>query len=54
LKNLPQLLPTDVVGGRLPRVHHEGPGPDRWKRRSRTLSGLAEAMATQWSNCSIR
>ena len=24
------------------------PGPDRWKERSRTLAGIAEAMASQW------
>jgi len=24
------------------------PGPDRWKERSRTLAGIAKAMAEQW------
>ena len=24
------------------------PGPDRWKERSRTFTGIAEAMADQW------
>lgn len=48
LKNLPKLVPTDIVNGRVPRVHHESPGPDRWKRRSTTLQGIAEAMANQW------
>jgi hypothetical protein len=48
LKNLPQLEPTRIVAGRTPRVHHESPGPDRWKRRSRTLAGVANAMADQW------
>ena len=48
LKNLPPLVPTDVVDGRTPRVHHASPGPDRWKERSRTLQGIAEAMADQW------
>lgn len=48
LKNLPLLKPTNIVEGRKPRVHHESPGPDRWKNRSRTLPGLAEAMADQW------
>lgn len=48
LKNLPKLVPTKIVEGRKGRVWYEGPGPDRWKNRSRTLSGLAEAMATQW------
>jgi hypothetical protein len=48
LKNLPQLVPTNIVEGRQPRVHHETPGPDRWKNRSRTLRGIAAAMAEQW------
>jgi site-specific DNA-cytosine methylase len=48
LKNLPKLQPTDVVEGRTPRVHHASPGPDRWKERSRTLQGIADAMASQW------
>jgi len=48
LKNLPTLKPTDIVDGRRPRVHYASPGPDRWKERSRTLSGIAGAMAEQW------
>ena len=48
LKNLPLLTPTRIVAGRAPRVHHASPGPNRWKERSRTLPGLAAAMATQW------
>ncbi len=48
LKKLPKLDPTDIVDGREPRVHHASPGPDRWKERSRTLTGIAEAMAVQW------
>lgn len=48
LKNLPKLVPTNIVEGRTPRVHHESPGPERWKNRSRTLSGIAIAMANQW------
>jgi site-specific DNA-cytosine methylase len=50
LKNLPKLEPTDVVEGRTPRVHHASPGPDRWKERSRTLPGIAAAMAEQWGS----
>ncbi len=50
LKNLPKLVPTNIVDGRVPRVHHEPPSPDRWKNRSRTYKGFAEAMATQWGN----
>ena len=48
LKNMPPLTPTRIVGGREPRVHHCPPGPDRWKERSRTYSGVANAMAEQW------
>jgi len=48
LKNLPKLVPTNVVEGRDNRVHREPPGPDRWKNRSRTLIGIANAMADQW------
>jgi hypothetical protein len=48
LKNLPKLVPTNIVPGREPRVHHASPGPDRWKERSRTLFGIGEAMAAQW------
>ncbi len=48
LKNLPKLVPTDVVDGRVPRVHHASPGPNRWKERSRTMAGIANAMADQW------
>jgi site-specific DNA-cytosine methylase len=48
LKNLPRLLPTNIVEGRVARVHREPPSPDRWKNRSRTFQGLAEAMAGQW------
>lgn len=48
LKNLPKLVPTNIVEGRRPRVHFASPGPDRWKERSRTLQGIADAMADQW------
>jgi hypothetical protein len=50
LKNLPKLVPTDIVDGRTPRVHHASPGPNRWKERSRTLPGIAAAMAAQWGD----
>lgn len=50
LKNLPKLVPTNIVEGRTPRVHHASPGPDRWKERSRTLQGIADAMAEQWGS----
>lgn len=48
LKNLPKLTPTNVVDGRLARVHRMAPGPDRWRERSRTFQGIADAMAAQW------
>lgn len=48
LKNLPKLVPTDIVEGREARVHRMPPGPNRWKDRSRTLLGIAAAMAAQW------
>lgn len=50
LKGLPLLTPTNIVAGRVPRVHYASPGPDRWKERSRTLPGIADAMAEQWGN----
>lgn len=48
LKNLPKLVPTNVVSGREAKVHRMPPGPDRWKDRSRTYQGIADAMADQW------
>lgn len=51
LKNLPKLVPTDVVEGREARIHKMPPSPDRWKDRSRTFPGIANAMAEQWGSC---
>lgn len=58
LKNLPQLVATNIVkpgpmhttksGKRIPVWYNIPPGPDRWKLRSKTFSGFAEAMANQW------
>lgn len=48
LKNLPKLKATNMVTGRENRVHRMPPGPDRWKERSKTFSGIAIAMAEQW------
>lgn len=65
LKNLPKLVPTDII---LPpsrrefesydawntadrewrSIHLAPPGANRWKIRSRTFSGVANAMAEQW------
>lgn len=50
LKALPKLIPTNIVDGRTPRVHFASPGPDRWKERSRFFTGIARAMADQWSD----
>lgn len=56
LKNLPPLVETENVYEHmltLPRaqrnrVHFMSPGPERWKLRSTTYSGIAAAMADQW------
>jgi hypothetical protein len=48
LKNLPKLQPTQIVDGREARVHKMSPGPNRWKERSKTYQGIANAMAQQW------
>jgi hypothetical protein len=46
LKNLPPLVPTDIVAGREQRIHHMS---SSWSReRSRTYHGIAQAMAEQW------
>jgi len=48
LKNLPKLEPTNIVSGREGKVWKMAPGPNRWKDRSRTYQGIADAMAAQW------
>ena len=48
LKNLPPLVPTNIVSGRENRVHRMPPSADRWKLRSTTFQGVAIAMASQW------
>lgn len=60
LKGLPLLTPTNIVGkgtrhvtkgGKsLPTWYNLPPSPTRWIERSRTFPGIAQAMATQWSN----
>lgn len=50
LKNLPKLVPTDIVEGRADRIHKMPPGPNRWKERSRTYQGIANAMAKQFGD----
>jgi len=49
LKGLPPLIPTMVVEGRENRIWRMAPGPERWKLRSKTFQGIADAMAEQWS-----
>ena len=57
LKNLPNLIPTDILplpasgrwNNQTPSGQNKlGPSPDRWKERSKTYQGIAEAMAQQW------
>jgi len=48
LKGLPLLQPTNIVDGRLARVHKMPQSLGRWRERSRTFSGIAAAMAAQW------
>lgn len=56
LKGLPRLRATLNVFAQMGalevavsnRVHHMSPGPNRWRERSRTLPGVASAMAEQW------
>jgi len=56
LKGLPKLIPTDVIDvSNLPdnqrqRLHYLPPSKDRWKIRSTTFQGIANAMADQWGN----
>lgn len=51
LFNLPKLKPTNIVDGREPKVWKmfNLPKKERWKERSRTLPGIANAMAEQWT-----
>ena len=48
LKGLPKLVPTNIVEGREQKVWKMAPSPTRWKDRSRTYQGIANAMAEQW------
>lgn len=48
LKNLPLLKHTNIVDGRENRIHKMPPSDDRWKLRSTTFKGIADAMAKQW------
>ncbi len=48
LKNLPNLVPTELSDGRDQRIWKMSPSPDRSKLRSKTYLGIAKAMAEQW------
>ena len=50
LKGLPLLKPTDIVEGREAKIHRMPPSKDRWKLRSITYQGVADAMAGQWGS----
>jgi site-specific DNA-cytosine methylase len=49
LKNLPKIDPSNIVEGREQRIWKLPPSADRWKERSRTFPGIAEAFASQWT-----
>jgi hypothetical protein len=49
LTGFPPLVPSNIVDGRSDRIHKMGPGPLRERERSRTLPGVAAAMAAQWA-----
>jgi site-specific DNA-cytosine methylase len=65
LKNLPKLLPTEEIPPRIvngkPRWGNQtdggqnklAPSDDRWKIRSTTYKGIAEAMASQWNESAL-
>lgn len=50
LQNLPKLQSTNIVEGREQRIWKMPPGENRWKERSRTFEGIAQAMANQWGS----
>lgn len=63
LKNLPKLIPTDVVDRGIVHVHASGKRSSQWsmdtfklpakiraKERSKTFQGIANAMADQWGS----
>lgn len=48
LKNLPLIVPSNIVTGREQRIWKLPPGPEREAERSRTFEGIGEAFANQW------
>lgn len=53
LKGLPPLFPTNKVKGREARIHKMPPGENRATERSKTYTGVAEAMSIQWGRGSL-
>lgn len=49
LHNLKLLEPTRFDAGRESRIHRMSPGPERGKKRSQFYTGIAAAMADQWT-----
>ena len=63
LAGLPNLVPTNRLlppargtreHARWSAVHRASPSPDRWKERSKTYPGLADALADQWGGYALR
>jgi hypothetical protein len=50
LKNLPLLVPTNIVPGREQRIWKMGRNVNRRELRSKTFPGIASAIADQWGN----
>lgn len=59
LRGLPALVPTDKLTPPKPgtaehkewsAIHRAPPSADRWKIRSKTFDGIAQAMADQWGD----
>lgn len=50
LKGLVKLTPSKIVEGREQKCWKEPPSKDRWKIRSTTYQGIADAMANQWGS----
>jgi hypothetical protein len=48
LNYFPILIPTNIVPGRVPRIHRMAPSSDRSKLRSKTYQGVADAIGIQW------
>jgi hypothetical protein len=55
-RGLPPLVATSNMQASEARAdcHLASPGPDRWKERSRTYPGIAQAMADQWGGNALQ